>query len=175
MTRNTGFTEKVRELLRNEGFKSSKEILSRYGNLIKGTPSNALHKVKDIKYVGDTQTGFYYLNGREDAAKKRYEELKLRIKENKSGLEKLNSFIPLNTDVKSSLDLFETDEDEYTLEEMWRMRGGCYGDFASGVKSLEKANLLISSGKNPKKYRRNPRFAKICDGDYKKASKEMFG
>jgi hypothetical protein len=178
MARNTGFTAKVRELLKNEGPKMPKEIKSKYENLVHGI-SNNLRYARDIHYLGSPRLGVYYLHGQEEQAKKRSEELRLeserRLENHKREyMKKLELELPSNPDIRTSLDVFRSDKDEYTIKEIWGMMGGKYIRVASGLKSLAQAGVLLVVDGMPKKYKRNPKYAMICDGAYEEAQKEIF-
>jgi hypothetical protein len=130
-----------------------------------------MHRPKDIHYLGITSRGIYYLDGQESDAKKRLEELSLESERRK---ESRILMIPRNLNYNSVLDVFTDDKTIYAINEVWKIVGGHLSDVAHRLNALSNSNVLIVENVKPKKYRRNPQYAKICDGDYRKASRELF-
>jgi hypothetical protein len=172
----TGFAAKVRELLKNEGTKTPREIIEICGYLSKPASNGdvycSLKRCKDIHYLGSVKLGVYYLDGQEELAKKNYEKLK---KEREESRKKCTPFIlPPNPNINSVLDCFPDDKTEHTLDEVHGIVGGHKLGVASRLNRFVNVNVLILTSKKPKKYARNPQYSMICDGDYKKASRELF-
>ena len=178
MVGNTGFTEKVRELLRKKDSATPKEIMKAYGDLIKDScPGGNLNDTKDIHYIGAGRLGVWYLEGKEEQARKSLEKLRLesenrRRMRDKKQYEKMH--LPRNPSIRSCLDLFKTDDDTYTVREIWKRMGGSYKEVSFGVSALAKGKILFCVGENPKRYKRNPEYAMICDGAYEAAQKGIF-
>lgn len=178
----TGFTPKVRELLKSEGPKTSREILKRYGHLISSrNPSYSIKGTKDIDYLGSPSLRVYYVVGDEDQAKKRYEELR------KESIEKQKQYladygkkhkrkipiIPRDPNINSVLDIFTNNRTTYTTRDVWKKVGGSIWTVGDILNKYADAGVLLIEEGRPKRFKRNPLFAKVCDGAFEKAEKEI--
>jgi len=169
MGKHTGFTQKVRELLREEP-RSSKEIMQLCRHLTTKPPSEALYLAKDIHHVGRTGLCVYYIED-EKKAREKLEKLRSENRQ-KYHLGKL----PLNPKIEMAIDMFTGFDLELSATDVWKERGGHYGDVRKALREYEKSGVLIGRKEGRKKYYRlnpdNP-CSIIADGQYVAAERQL--
>jgi len=133
--------------------------IARIANYKGERPGRILGKSKNLFYTGNGRNGVWYLEHQVLGARDEYEKLLRLVETRIEEREHEVAYIPPNTEIHSFLSLFPTDKDVYTARQAWVIVGGHIVDVRNHLVSLERSGLLISKGKRPKVFRRNPACA----------------
>jgi len=186
MSNRTGFTQKVRELLKKEGPKTRQKIMDSYGHL---TRSNTIRLASDIHYLGTTavNSGVYYYDRQATQAKKMLKKLRLENKERSKiardiRIKKMYPYLknyrkrrlPI-TGVRI-VDNFTDFTTEHSTKEIWKNCGGVYGEIIETLNCYERTGLFLGFRRGGEKYYKlNPDspFVNIADGLFEQKEEEL--